>query len=901
MDESTKKTFHKVKEFAKNKKVQWILVTLIFLFILISSTTIRLSNLPLLVDHTTGNYTLSDPDALYWMRLEMHLLQYGNLNGIDTMRFPSLNLTYSHEMLVYVVADAYKFISSFNNTITFQYLDAVYPAYAFAISLIIFFFLIYFLTKSKTAATIASAFLAYSPLYLFRTITGVSGHEALGMMFMFAIFLIFVIGLKKFHKNWKQTILWSVLLGIFTAFSDAAWAGSVNFILLIISLAFMIYYLFNIEEENFKLKNKLVAFYLIWLVFSMLSTYLVHYTPSYLLSTLFNIPGIFVLAIFAFIAIDSVLSRRKKFEKSKSRWIWSLIATAVVGLLFEIVYQRGFGIIQKIYILLLHPLGLGRAALTVAYYAQPYLTDLISQSMPTLFWLFMLGIGAVFIELVRGVKARKHKIYLALLGIVSVIGILFSRYSSTGLLDGVNFLSQAIYFLSFAAIIIFFGWRYYKDRSKISEEMIFIFCWMLIMLITGRIAVRTLFMVVTFMSFAGAYLLVKTLEYTKEAKDQLLKFCLGVILAIAIILSLIYLFGNPLNQTAGAYTISASQATQVGPLTNDQWQNAMAWVRNNTANNSIFASWWDYGYLIQTIGLRATVLDGSNYNVYWDHLMGRYVLTTPNPDSALAFMKAQNASYLLIDFTDFGKYPAYASIGSNNNGTDRFASPTLVVADPTQDYKTNGTTIRSYQGTTFVDQDIIYNGLFLPGVVNQSGRIVYNAYEIGVIMNYSTDNSTISIRQPSAVFLYNGQQYAVPMRYVYYDNQMTDFGSGINATFMLIPNINYQNNQISVDPIGAGIYLSPVVQDSLYARLYLMNDPYNQYPTITQGVYEENDIINLLRSKGYNIGEFAYFQGQLVAPLKIWHVSIPSNILLRTEFTNPTGDYAGLDNLTLTD
>ena len=69
-----------------------------------------------------------------------------------------------------------------------------------------------------------------------------------------------------------------------------------------------------------------------------------------------------------------------------------------------------------------------------------------------------------------------------------------------------------------------------------------------------------------------------------------------------------------------------------------QWQNAMAWVRENTPIDSVFAHWWDYGYWIQSIGERSTILDGGNAIVYWDYLMGRYVLTEPDEKKALEIL-----------------------------------------------------------------------------------------------------------------------------------------------------------------------------------------------------------------------------------------------------------------------
>ncbi len=902
--ENRKELYEKSKKFFSNKKVQWAITAVLLLVIIFTSTSMRLSNLPLLVDSTTGNYSLSDPDALYWLRLEQHLLQYGNLSGIDTMRNIPLNVSYTQSLLVYTIVDAYKIINAFNPSITINLVDAAYPAYAFLAGLIIFFFLVYVLTKSKTAAVLASAFLAYSPAFLFRTISGVSGHEALGTTFLFAAFLSFVLGLKNFHKNWKNTIIWGILTGLLIGITFASWNGTTNFMFLTIPLTLVLFYLFHLRgEEDNKAKQKFIMFYLLWVIVSLLSTYLFNLRPSNLYPALFSASGFLVPTILLFFIVDYVLSFYERVKKSKFSLLISFVATLVVGILgIEIFSGKGFGLFANIYNSLIHPLGTSRIGLTVAYFAQPYLVDFQSTVSLVFFWLFVIGMGIVWIEFIKGVKSMKHKIYLALGGFASIFGLLFSRYSAGSALDGVNFLSQAIYILSFVILIIALIWIYKRERHKIDSSIIFIFSWMMVMLITVRAAQRTIFLIVPFMALAGAFLITKMASYTNKAKGHDRIYLTGAILILSIVLSFIYLFGNPITQTPGSYLLSYSESSQIGPLLNNQWENAMAWVRNNTAPGSIFSAWWDYGYLIQTIGLRPTVLDGGNYNGYWDHLMGRYVLTTQNPNTAFAFWKAQNVSYFLIDFTDFGKYPAFSIIGSDSSGIDRYAAPAIVVANPSLDYGSpNSSTIRIFQGVTFVDSDISYNGNFIPGPTSVNGQASPNAYFIGTTLQYVKTNDSVTVQGVNGVYSYKGKQYTIPIRYAYYNGKMVDFGTGIDAVFMIVPNINIDSQgRVQVEPLGSGIYLSPKVQKSLYAQIYLLNDYNKLYPTLTPVNVQENSLIMALAARGVVVGKFAYYQGSLLAPIEIWKVNYPSNILTLPQFTKPSGQYADLDNLTLT-
>ena len=87
-----------------------------------------------------------------------------------------------------------------------------------------------------------------------------------------------------------------------------------------------------------------------------------------------------------------------------------------------------------------------------------------------------------------------------------------------------------------------------------------------------------------------------------------------------------------------SFNLTKTQAKYTGPSANSQWQNSMAWVRNNTDEGSLFVHWWDYGYWVQYLGERPTIADGGHGNSFWDHLIGRYVLTTAKPEAALSFL-----------------------------------------------------------------------------------------------------------------------------------------------------------------------------------------------------------------------------------------------------------------------
>ncbi len=499
-------------------------------------------------------------------------------------------------------------------------------------------------------------------------------------------------------------------------------------------------------------------------------------------------------------------------------------------------------------------------------------------------WLSYFGMVFVGVEFSKGIGKKKNKILFVLFWVIMISGILFSRISPESLFNGTNLISKLFYLSGLIIFLSYVIWLYFNDKIKIKPEIALIASWLLFMIIATRGAVRFFFFIVPFTVFMASFCTVKLFDYWKKSKDDFLKMFFLIILVISIVGLMIS--GNSFIKT------SDFQGKNTGPSANFQWQNAMSWVRENTPEGSIFVHWWDYGHWVTYLGQRPVVTDGGHAVGFWDHLIGRYLLTTPNPETALSFMKSQNVSYLLIDPTDLGKYPAYSRIGSGKNGEDRFSQIPVMASNPSQTQETANGTIRIYQGGVPVDEDIIYGKekIFLP-----SGK----AIAAGVILESLNEGISTTFNQPQGVFIYNQKQINIPIRYIYYNGKLIDFKGGLDAVIRIIPKINQNNQQIQIDNLGVLIYLSPKVSKSLFAQLYLLNDVFGNYKTITLAHSQDDYFISSINSQGANIKDFVYFNG-FRGPIKIWKVNYPKNTLAREEFTRISGEYAEFDNLTFT-
>ncbi|MDP3966109.1 MAG: STT3 domain-containing protein [archaeon] len=883
-DETSKEKSDSIKfnlEFLKNKKFQIALTLVIFLVILFSSVSIRLSGLPNLIDQTTGKYIFSDPDAYYEYRVAETIVNTGDISGVDSMRNPGLNLGYTQEMLPKVLAFSYDFFHFFGSSITLDYIDALYPVVAFALSLILFFVLCWYLSKSKFFSLLATLMLAYSPSYLQRTGAGVSSHEALGIVFIFLAFLTYMFSINHYKKNWK----WSISLGFFTgaalALSAFSWSGGSVFVLIIISLASLIYYLFGLKGEELEIKKKFISFNLIWVVSSVILMPLFGYSLSSMILRFFSNYGVVVPFFLIFISLDFILEKyagKIKIVKNNYRALYSLGGTILLGIIgLFVIGKNPFELIGGIYSTLLHPFDPGRVGLTVAYYAQPYLTDLINQVGASVFWIFFAGLLFLGFEFGKNIKVKKHRVYFCLIWILSLSGILFSRISSLSKIwDGATFVSQLVYILSFLVLGFCFIWFSLKEKSPVENKIIFLTSWMMMILVSVRSAVRVMFFLAPFVFLIASFFTLKSYEYGKKAKDELLKYTFYILSFLSLILIIGFVFGNPFAGSPGAYQISSYSSSNTGPVANTDWQDAMSWARNNTPVNSVFLHWWDYGYLVQTVGNRTTVLDGGNANAYWDHLMGRYVLTTPHPETAKSFMKAHNVSYLLIDPTDLGKYSAYSSIGDDEEISDRASYLPTFLSDQSQIQETDNRTIRVYQGGFGLDSDL---------VIESEGREVLLPRGKAGLFAIALGIRNGTYEQPVGIFVFNNKQYTAPLRYLFISNQLIDFGSGIESTVYVYPNVVGQQFDMS----GAAIYLSEKTMNSLFAKLYLMNDPNNEYPEL-----------DLIKEAGPY--PFNFYYGGFRAPIRIWKVNSEemTNIIARDEFLRPDGKYGEFDDLDFT-
>ena len=863
------------------------------------ATYIRTRNLGGLKDIATGTWTLGpDLDPFLFLRWAKYILEHGSLMTLDTMRFVPLGYSTKAEMVLlpYMIAWFHKITFALGITESLNHSAVLFPVFMFVITVVAFFIFVREIfiesvgkEKANIIALVSSFFLGVIPALLPRTIAGIPEKESVAFFFMFLTLYLFLLAWKSKGKYMKYIL--SLLSGLSSAGMALVWGG---FFYIHLTIAISLFFSLIIYKID---KDKLYES-LIWLVSSsmLMSLFSERYALSIIFKwTVIGINEFVILSMAVYLILNSNkvgdYLKNKRLTRVQSPIFSVVIAIVLTSIAAIILFGPGFFVNQfkELTTPLVTPIN-DRLGITVAENKQPYFNEWaysfgpVIGGFPVFFWLFMIGSIYLYYNMFHGIR-KKERFAMTFGYFVFLMAIIYSRYSPQSILNGTNAASILFYLFGVAALLFSFGYYYYR-RSKedniegfkeVNFGVIMLFSLFFFSVISARGAIRVIMVLVPSASIMASYLTVSLFMKVKDMKKDSSKLA-GWIVLILIMMGLIisgYRFYIESEYTAQNYVPYAYTY---------QWQKAMSWVRESTPADAVFGHWWDYGYWVQSIGERATMVDGGNAIPYWNHFMGRYGLTGQSSREAAEMLYPHNVTHFLIDSTDIGKYTAFASIGSDKD-YDRRSWINTFVADNKQTVELKNKTVRVYTGGFSLDEDLIYslNGtrIFLPGLGSQDINKAVNLAGVGAVVIEIDSKKQLS--QPVGIFVYQNKQYNLPLRYSFYNGEFTDFGSGVEAGVFLMQKIDATSNgQATLDDSGALIYLSGRVVKSQFARLYL----YGEEDEYFKLAHDEPDLfMDNLRSNGINVSDFVYYNG-VRGPIKIWSVSYPEDIEFKKEFLN---------------
>ena len=888
----------KVINFFKKKK-DWIFY-LILSFIVFIGMSIRTRNISKLKDISTGTWTLGpDLDPFLFLRWAKYIVEHGKLFVLDSMRYVPLadicsgiqcnpiNTSNEMKLLSYMIAWLYKFLAIFSKEVTVTYAAIIFPVILFGLTTIAFFLFarkIFYKQKKNTRniiALVSTSLFVVIPSLIHRTIAGIPEKESAAFFFMFMAFYFFLEAFTSNRFKWKGAIF-GVLAGIMTACMALTWGGY-GYIFITVSVAVIFSFLLG------KIDAKKIGVFALWVLsFVVIAVpFSIRYTLKSVLTS--TSTGLAFIALFIF-AIDFILFKKKlikipeKIKRKIPKRIISILVSLIILALLSTIF---FGItfipdkVNDFVSLTVHPLNLGRFSLTVAENKQPYFVNdwknefgPVQWGIPLFFWLFFIGSVFLFGYMIKSLTKKEQR--LLIFGyVLFLLGLVFSKYSAASVLNGDTPISLLVYFGGIFVFLSFFGYFYYQ-RHKRGELFVFkefefsyilYFIIMTMAIMGARGAIRLIMVLGAVSPVAIGFLVVMAIKKYPRKGEDMKKLFMGIVIVIVLLASL-FTFWVYYNQDKMMAENFAPGAYQI------QWQRAMNWVRENTPTTSVFAHWWDYGYWLQSIGERATVLDGGNSVAYWNHFMGRHVLTGTDERTALEFLYAHNTTHLLIDSTEIGKYTAFSSIGSDKD-YDRFSWIPTFLVDNSQIQETSEGTFYVYSVGTYLDEDL---------VLEVDGQEIFFPKKNAIVGAVVMETRGEGIVQPEAIFVYQEKQYNIPLRFAYFDGELHDFGSGLEAGIFLFSKLDANGEGLVSNPMGAGFYLSGRVINSLLARFYLFGEETDSFKIEH---IESDPIVAELRNQGVDFGEFVYYNG-FKGPIKIWGIDYPSGTQLNEEYLDTT-------------
>ncbi|HLD15045.1 MAG TPA: STT3 domain-containing protein [Candidatus Nanoarchaeia archaeon] len=850
MDDVLNKRKEKLISFIKNYKVY--LVFFILAIIIWYGFNIRTQNIGTLKDSTTGKYITAELDSTLFLRYAQYIAEHGTLFKVDQMRFYPIgaDLTGIGVFTSYFVAYLWKFLHVFNPSLTVEYVDIIYPLIAM-ITLSIFMFLLMRKLFDWKTGLLSVLFINILPTFIFRSTAGSTDHDILAVMLMIMAFYFYFISTKT--DNLLKSIILAAFAGIITVAAMET-AGNANFILFIFGA-------FNIVKILFdKFKKQDYYTYLAWILpFIIYWQFLTDYGIRPFLSAAPSLTAFAALAlatIYMILFEFKVVKLSEKISNSLPKGIIALIVTVLIStvILYFILGSKFFiDMFFEVYHHLFEAYGQSRWSLTVAENRKPFVVDWMSEMGKLYVYFFIFGSIALFYNTVKKLKASWK---LTIIYALFIFGYVFSRYSPNTKLNGETGIAH---FLFYGSILLFFGTlsygylrTFYKNRelfkdieNNLNIDYSFVFIWFFIKIIAATSAIRLMFEFSLVTAPLAAFFVVFAFDYFKALNNKILRY--------ALIFLLVFLLISPFSFSKGIVLVQADssyqQAKSIYPWYNQQWQQAGKWARENTPKDAVFAHWWDYGYWVQSGFERATVTDGGNFFIYWNYLSGRHLLTAQDSNEALEFMKAHNATYLLMVADEIGKYGAYSSIGSDEN-YDRFSTIGTFSLDPKQTQATKNETLLIYQGGVTLDETYKYKGTVFPG--RASGVIGFIVH----VGNMTADTRifTGKFNRVDAVIAFQDKQHLVPLQCVFFNNveyrfDGEDFMSGC---LRIIPTFTTTTKG---DFFGAAIFVSPRVYRTLFGQMYLLGKDLPGFKT----VYEDSSNMPL-----------AIYQGRLIGPLKIW-------------------------------
>jgi dolichyl-phosphooligosaccharide-protein glycotransferase len=524
-------------------------------------------------DNQTYTY-LGDLDSYYFLRQARNLKEKGTIcdeiidgKCIDNLMVAPIKKHADKTSHPYGIYYLYKIMNFFNPKINLMYASFYLPIFFSMLIAILTFF-----TARKIGGDIAgffaSIFVSTSQIFLTRTMG--SDNDMWNIFYPILIIFFFIYMIDS--KNFKIKVIYALLIGLSFGIYSHAWsAWWFTFILFIFSfLGYLLYRTFIILlNENFNFSNIIKNN-----IFQEYKTFAIIFISSMIFVSIFSSFNIFISSFaspFVMIGIN---------EATQSNNIWPNVYTTVAELknsfIPEVISTLGNNLTIKGY-------SLGKIAFLFAC------------------------LGVIFSMIRR--KITYNDLYIlsgSFIWFLIVINI---------------FINSSFYlFVSLLSIPIIISFIIYKDREELKYGLFF-FVWICATLFISLKGVRFIILLIPIAGILFGITIGKILRinYSLLNKTKINKIFIYIFMLLLFILFL------PLavKPVQNAYMIGENFL----PSISSAWADSLTYIRDNSDENAIINSWWDFGHWFKYFAERRVTFDGASQNSPQAHWIGKSLLT----------------------------------------------------------------------------------------------------------------------------------------------------------------------------------------------------------------------------------------------------------------------------------
>ena len=201
-----------------------------------------------------------------------------------------------------------------------------------------------------------------------------------------------------------------------------------------------------------------------------------------------------------------------------------------------------------------------------------------------------------------------------------------AEHTTTSLSLSFTFLSV---FIIFAVIGIWFLFSRKTINLKTDMRIFAIFTSIIAIYVSSAFVRLELFASVGIIILGSIGLAILTQKIFQQDKQNLTKIIFPTIIIILFIIPLTLPENNNWLGWPDLPPSILNGGSHFSSLSTNDWKDATLWIKENTAEDTVIASWWDYGYWITTLSDRTTLADNATLIDWQIKKIGFALITNP--------------------------------------------------------------------------------------------------------------------------------------------------------------------------------------------------------------------------------------------------------------------------------